>query len=463
MKQQYITRNHSDSLAILFLGWSFSPTPFLEEKTTCDLLVIYNYRDFDIDISSIKEYSNIYIFAWSFGVYGATQFISKYSYHLPIGFKMAINGTMSPIDDNLGIPEIIFSATLNNLSEQSLLKFYRRICNNNESYNSLLLRHPNRDIDDLRDELCSILEASKNEKTQNIIWNKILIGKNDRIFPFKNQLRAWQNNDNIIITDDAHFPEKLIEIINNNIVNKSLLKKRFSKSFNNYNENASIQKQIAEHLINLWRKAGFIPQSSIIEIGCGTGFLTNKYITDLDPKLIVLNDLCPIPINYFNSNRHFIKAIGDAEKIDFSVYGKFDYLVSASTIQWFENLPLFLKKCKLWLNDNGLIVLSTFGKDNMTEINSATTIALNYYNLLQLKMIIEEEFEIIFIDEQKIIINFDSPLDVLRHIKATGVNSVSHQRWSKSKLNDFISNYRNAADGKYSLTYNPIYIIARKK
>ena len=50
-------------------------------------------------------------------------------------------------------------------------------------------------------------------------------------------------------------------------MNKDLIKKRFAKNLRTYNENAKIQKIMAENLIKYLDKKDF---SNILEVGCGT-------------------------------------------------------------------------------------------------------------------------------------------------------------------------------------------------
>ena len=61
---------------------------------------------------------------------------------------------------------------------------------------------------------------------------------------------------------------------------------------------------------------------------------------------------------------------------------------------------------------------------------------------------------------------FDTPADVLRHIKTTGVNSIRKARWGKQQLMDFETAYRehfSMPDGRVALTYHPILVLAQKK
>ena len=55
------------------------------------------------------------------------------------------------------------------------------------------------------------------------------------------------------------------------MINKELMRDRFAKNLDSYNDNAKVQKRMAEKLITMVKNKA--PQK-ILEIGCGTGFLT---------------------------------------------------------------------------------------------------------------------------------------------------------------------------------------------
>ena len=54
-------------------------------------------------------------------------------------------------------------------------------------------------------------------------------------------------------------------------MNKDLIQKRFAKNRDTYNDSAKIQKKMAERLLSFLDRKDF---NDILEIGCGTGFLT---------------------------------------------------------------------------------------------------------------------------------------------------------------------------------------------
>ena len=52
---------------------------------------------------------------------------------------------------------------------------------------------------------------------------------------------------------------------------KSLIKQRFSKSLKSYNKCAIVQKQMAHNLFDMIENNSY---NNILELGCGTGFVT---------------------------------------------------------------------------------------------------------------------------------------------------------------------------------------------
>ena len=61
---------------------------------------------------------------------------------------------------------------------------------------------------------------------------------------------------------------------------------------------------------------------------------------------------------------------------------------------------------------------------------------------------------------------FPLPLDVLKHLQATGVTGLRSRKWTKGQLEDFCQRYHRqyaAQDGTVPLTYHPIYMICKKQ
>ena len=237
-------------------------------------------------------------------------------------------------------------------------------------------------------------------------------------------------------------------------MNKELIQKRFAKNLTTYDSNAKVQKLMAERLISL------VPEKfydSILEIGCGTGFLTKCAIDKLNFQKYIANDIvpeCEAYILSLNKDINFVHA--DIEKILNQQNNKYDLILSNATFQWVESLEPFIKSLMQKLNPNGVLIFSTFGVENFKEIFEVTGKTLPYKQREDYeKMFKNYDFEI---DEEIRVLNFKTPKDILKHLKYTGVNAISSESWTKKDLNEFERMYKSICWNFYTLTYHPIYI-----
>ena len=109
-----------------------------------------------------------------------------------------------------------------------------------------------------------------------------------------------------------------------------------------------------------------------------------------------------------------------------------------------------------------MLAFSTFGKDNLAEIRSVLGLSLDYYSLPEILTLLEKDFEILYCHEKSYFLEFPDPLDILRHMKKTGVSAVSVMSWTKSALKEFADQYRSkfSCSEGVVLTYQPIVVIA---
>ena len=240
-------------------------------------------------------------------------------------------------------------------------------------------------------------------------------------------------------------------------MNKSLIRKRFEKGLSTYDENAVVQKIMAKNLVEL---LGAVEFKNILELGCGTGVLTKEVTDNIRFEKYIAVDIvegCDKYIKEISSEVKFI-----AEDIEnFSTDEKFDLIISNASFQWLDNLPLFLKRVKNLLSDNGVFAFTVFGKDNYSEMSDFVEKIPEYYSREELKKMLPD-FKKSEIKENKQVLEFSTPTEVLYHIKNTGVNALSQTRWTKSDLLNFEKNYPKNPNGMYRLTYHPIYVIADK-
>ena len=136
-------------------------------------------------------------------------------------------------------------------------------------------------------------------------------------------------------------------------MNKDLIRARFAKSLATYNENAKIQKRMAEKLISLLDSNSY---SNILEIGCGTGFLTELIDKKIEFKKYTALDIvnqCEDYIKNINPQINFINI--DVEEFVSKNTEKYDLIISNASLQWVNNFEEIIKKLKQNLPSSRMI------------------------------------------------------------------------------------------------------------
>lgn len=243
---------------------------------------------------------------------------------------------------------------------------------------------------------------------------------------------------------------------------------RFARALPTYDSQADAQHRISRKLASLLPRRTGNCYKRMLEIGCGTGKLTDALKRQCRVDEWILNDLCEecreqTARLFPGAPPRFIA--GDAETLSFP--GKFDLIASASVFQWMKEPEAFLRKLSGLLVPQGMLLFSTFLPGNLREIKELTGKGLAYPTAGELAgWLSAAGFERIHQEEETIVLTFPTPLDVLRHLKATGVTATGNGRWTKGRQEAFCRQYaeRFAAPGhRVTLTYRPLYIVAIKK
>ena len=105
MKYKWLNKVNNDDLIVFFNGWGMDESVVSHlDFANHDLLMFYNYNSIETDFPfyELDKYSTKTLVAWSMGVMTASLFDINYDY------KVAINGTLKPIDNMYGIPVRIY-------------------------------------------------------------------------------------------------------------------------------------------------------------------------------------------------------------------------------------------------------------------------------------------------------------------------------------------------------------------
>ncbi|MGZ2369313.1 DUF452 family protein [Ancylomarina sp. YFZ004] len=207
MEIKYLHKNKSPKLILFMSGWGCDEIPFQNILSDdYDVLMCYDYRDLS-QINELKEelnaYQECYLIAWSLGVF-VSSLLFKDDKNL-FQTCLAINGNLSPIDDEKGIPPSIFQGTIDGLNEKGRDKFFMRMCGGRSGYASFIEHQPQRSVEDQKEELICLQNMILREVITWDIFDKVLLSSRDMIFPFKNLEKAWEDKSQKLIIDLPHF------------------------------------------------------------------------------------------------------------------------------------------------------------------------------------------------------------------------------------------------------------------
>lgn len=237
------------------------------------------------------------------------------------------------------------------------------------------------------------------------------------------------------------------------------IKKQFEKSMGDYDKNAVVQDLMASKMIIELSKIS--PNfENILELGSGTGLLTKRIAANLSFENFYANDLVEKSKSYVTRFVPFANFLcGNALKI--KVPRKMDLIISNAMFQWFENLDKAVGILKSSLNKDGILAFSTFAPSNFKEITEITGLSLNYLSQDEIEKVMQANgFEVLYCDTFYEEVTFNTPLELLAHMKLTGVNSLSEKTWTIKKVKDFCDKF-NKKYSEVKLTYVPIIVICR--
>ena len=220
-----VIKNFSPELILFFNGWSMDEEVISHlSSKNYDVITVYDYTNLDnVDElrTILKSYSKYSVIAWSLGVWCFSEIAEL----LPKpNLAVAINGTLSPIDEFSGISPSVYQATIDNLSEITKKKFDRRMFTALDEYNQFLSGRPKRTIESQKLELISIKQRYINSNEAYNPYNAVIISNNDKIFTTQNQINYWKSIISPILIESGHFPyynytnwEEILDMADENV------------------------------------------------------------------------------------------------------------------------------------------------------------------------------------------------------------------------------------------------------
>ena len=252
------------------------------------------------------------------------------------------------------------------------------------------------------------------------------------------------------------------------MIEKSSVRQSFSKGAKEYDKYAFIQKKMALMLGEKLKNSEL--QKTILEIGCGTGILSEILIKKYKNSNFTFIDISEEMIkkckDKIGENICWNYKCCDGEKFS---NGNFDLICSNAVFQWFTNLKESINSYLSMLNSGGVLAFTTFGPENFFEFSEAAKNAgidgysLDYFSYKKIISYIPKGYKVDF-NEIKIEEEYDSFIEFLRYIKKIGAVIRTTENKNKMSLKKFkaMEEYFKKKDGNFKIT-NHIYFFIIKK
>jgi len=207
----------------------------------------------------------------------------------------------------------------------------------------------------------------------------------------------------------------------------------FSKNASSYATYNIIQNKVIEHLLSLVKDK----PKNILDLGCGDGSLCSKINWQY---------------NHFTGvdfAKGMLELHPKSDKIE-SIYGDFnnqvlfdnlhvnnyDYILSASALQWAIDLEATFKNIKAF---NAPIALAIFTSNTFKTLNTTAKIDSILRSSAEVESIAKKYFEV-NLEVKTYKLEFDSKKDIFTYIKKSGVSG-SRKVLSYKQTKELIKNY----------------------
>lgn len=259
-------------------------------------------------------------------------------------------------------------------------------------------------------------------------------------------------------------------------INKSQVRKHFSAHAAEYDRYARIQRQVAEQLAAQLATPGH-PWRRALEVGCGTGLLSRRLLSQQPDLQLVLSDLA------HGMSRHVAQQfpacpVCDADAIALPFRdNSFDLVVSSSVYQWLNDLPAAFAEVARVLVPAGRFALALFGEQTLYQLRQSHQQALGkrhshgqrFPDTKQLASSAAGLFEIELLQTQFATEWHATVPALLRNLKRIGAQNASNTRpqglASRQVMQRMSDCYQQqyGSDQGIPATYEVIYLLARRK
>ncbi len=256
------------------------------------------------------------------------------------------------------------------------------------------------------------------------------------------------------------------------LLDKIKIKQSFGNASQTYDSVAQLQRDVGQDLLNTFLSENLT--GTVVDLGCGTGFLTQTLLPYCENADLMAVDLA-LPMlqltrEKIGSSVHYL--CSDAESLALAT-NSVETLFSNVALQWCFPIDNALRELQRVLKPDGTLIFSTFGSKTLCELKTAWANVDNFAHVNEfytpelLQRALEKAgFLHIEIITKCYISRYDSVLDLMRELKHIGAHNVNTKRkksvTTKTTLAHMMANYSQEKTGEISATFEVIFVRASK-
>ncbi|MCX7107176.1 MAG: malonyl-ACP O-methyltransferase BioC [Methylococcales bacterium] len=257
-------------------------------------------------------------------------------------------------------------------------------------------------------------------------------------------------------------------------VNKAKIQRSFANASLTYDGVATLQRTVGEALL-LLLDANKIT-GTVLDLGCGTGFLTGELIKQSSYKTLLALDIA-LPMlqatqDKLTNETNINYICADAEHLPFAAQS-IDSVFSNLALQWCSHLECVFTDIKRTLKPEGQLVFSTFGSQTLQELKKAWSTVDSYhhvnafYNQAQINQHLKQAgFTNIKIKSTVFTSRYDSVWTLMKELKHLGAQHVivgrNNKTTTKTAMQKMIAAYeKHKVSDQIPATFEVISVIAK--
>lgn len=234
---------------------------------------------------------------------------------------------------------------------------------------------------------------------------------------------------------------------------KAQIRRSFAAAAGSYDGLAMLQRQVGLELLRRYplRQGDDV----LLDVGCGTGFLSHQLASAFAGRQLLALDIALPMLQTCRGKYPAMRArylCGDAEKLPF-IDNAVDQIYSNLALQWMQDLSIALVDFQRVLKNPGRLVFATFGPKTLSELKAAWAAVDDYAHVNTFcsaddiaAFLQAARFSEIDIDTKLYRLEYPSVESLMRELKGIGAHTVSRGRnpgmTTKTQLRQMIEHYR---------------------